>query len=149
MPQKKEALKEIRTNLLTRGLSLAKASLKASGIAAQQWLNPDKGNRPAWLGQVEALIEQIGELKGTAMKVGQTLSMYGEHLLPKEVNEHLKKLQQNSPPLHWDAIRPLLLSELGEERLSELEVEETPVASASIGQVHRARDSRDRRSDRP
>jgi predicted unusual protein kinase regulating ubiquinone biosynthesis (AarF/ABC1/UbiB family) len=139
MPQKKEALKEIRATLLTRGLSLAKASLKASGLAASQWLNP---KRSTWLAQIEVLIHQLGELKGTAMKVGQTLSMYGEHLLPKEVNEILKSLQQNSPPLAWSAVEPVLRQELS-TRFGELEIEHTPVAAASIGQVHRAR----RRSD--
>lgn len=134
MPQKKETLRQIRTGLLTRGLSLAKASFQASRMAAKGLLS----DSPVWLGQVEGLIRELGQLKGTAMKVGQTLSMYGEHLLPKEVNDLLKTLQQNSPPLHWDAIRPILERELG-PRLAELEVESEPVASASIGQVHRAR----------
>lgn len=135
MPQKKEALKQIRTGLLSRGLSLAKASFKASRMAAQGMLT----DRPVWLAQVESLIGELGQLKGTAMKVGQTLSMYGEHLLPKEVNEILKTLQQNSPPLAWSAIEPILRRELGREKMDELEVETEPVASASIGQVHRAR----------
>ncbi|MBX3023147.1 MAG: AarF/ABC1/UbiB kinase family protein [Bdellovibrionales bacterium] len=135
MPQKKEALRQIRTGILSRGLSLAKASIKASRMAAQGILT----DRPIWLGQVESLIAELGQLKGTAMKVGQTLSMYGEHLLPKEVNELLKTLQSNSPPLHWDAILPILEKQLGADKLSELEIEPTPVASASIGQVHRAR----------
>lgn len=103
---------------------------------AAQGLMSDK---PIWLGQVESLIGELGALKGTAMKVGQTLSTYGEHLLPKEVNEILKTLQQKSPPLHWDAIKPILAAELGPERLAELDVEPEPVAAASIGQVHRAR----------
>jgi predicted unusual protein kinase regulating ubiquinone biosynthesis (AarF/ABC1/UbiB family) len=135
MPQKKEALKQIRTGLLSRGFSLAKASLKAGRMAAQGIMS----DKPVWLAQVEALIGELGQLKGTAMKVGQTLSMYGEHLLPKEVNDLLKTLQQNSPPLHWDAIYPIILHELGEERVAELEIDHEPVASASIGQVHRAR----------
>ncbi len=137
MPQKKE-LKEIRTSLLSRGLSLAKASLKAGRLTATQMLT--KGESGAgWLHQVEFLIHEIGQLKGTAMKVGQTLSMYGEHLLPPELNDLIKKLQQDSPPLAWAAIEKVLLDELGEDGLAALEVEHQSVASASIGQVHRAR----------
>jgi len=138
MPQKKDGLKDIRTNLLTRGFALAKAGLKAGGLGVSQWMNNDP-TKPAWLGKVEYLVEELGQLKGTAMKVGQTLSMYGEHLLPKEVNDMLKKLQQDSPPLQWEAIEKALEKELGAQLLSELEIEKTPMASASIGQVHRAR----------
>ena len=141
MPQKKETLKSIRTNLLTRGFSLAKASIKAGSLAANQWLHTseDGGGGKAWLGQVEALVSQLGELKGTAMKVGQTLSMYGEHLLPKEANDVLKKLQQNSVPLAWEAVYPVVLEELGAEKVGELDIDPVALASASIGQVHKAR----------
>ena len=139
MAQKKEALKEIRTNLLTRGFSLARASLKVGGLAANSLLANKQSGDQAWLKKVEFLVKELGQLKGTAMKVGQTLSMYGEHLLPKEVNDLLKTLQQNSPPLAWRAIEAVLLKELGAERLGELEVEPDPVGAASIGQVHRAR----------
>jgi predicted unusual protein kinase regulating ubiquinone biosynthesis (AarF/ABC1/UbiB family) len=141
MAQKKETLNEIRTSMLSRGLSLARASIRAGSVAANQWLN-DKGDgtqAPIWMAQVEAVIRELGQLKGTAMKVGQTLSMYGEHLLPKEVNDVLKTLQQNSQALAWPAIKAIIEKELGAERFAELEIEETALASASIGQVHRAR----------
>ena len=139
MAQKKEALKEIRTNLLTRGFSLARASLKVGGLAANSLFSTKETADKAWLGKVEFLVKELGQLKGTAMKVGQTLSMYGEHLLPKEVNDLLKTLQQNSPALAWPGIEAVLIKELGAERLAELEIEPDPVGAASIGQVHRAR----------
>lgn len=119
---------------------MAKASLKAGSLAAGQWLGTtDNTQNPLWLAKVDLLIQELGKLKGTAMKVGQTLSIYGEHLLPKEVNELLKTLQQNSPPLAWDKIEEVLLRELGKEKLALLEIEHEAVAAASIGQVHRAR----------
>lgn len=139
MPQKKDKMKDIRTNLLTRGFALAKAGIRAGGLG----LSGLKGNmdpsQPAWLEKVEYLIKELGQLKGSAMKVGQTLSMYGEHLLPKEVNDLLKTLQQDSPALEWDAIRNVLKKELGENLLQELEFEEEAMACASIGQVHKAK----------
>ncbi|MGZ3723026.1 MAG: ABC1 kinase family protein [Bdellovibrionales bacterium] len=122
MPQKKEPIKNLRTSLLSRGFSLAKAGLMAGRSK-----------------QLEYLVAELGQLKGTAMKVGQTLSMYGEHLLPKEVTDMLKTLQQNSTPLSWDPIRQVLSEDLGEEKLALLEIDETAVGSASIGQVHAAR----------
>src|SRR6476620_7200378 len=106
MPQKKDSLKQIRSTLLSRGLRLAKAGIKAGGLTASQWLNSE--NSTAWHGRLEGLIDELGALKGTAMKVGQTLSMYGEHLLPKEVNDKLKVLQQNSQALSWEAMVEVL-----------------------------------------
>lgn len=138
MPQKKDKLKDIRTNLLTRGFALAKAGIRAGGLGISGFKGGDPSS-PAWLGKVEYLIKELGQLKGSAMKVGQTLSMYGEHLLPKEVNDLLKTLQQDSPALEWAAIRKVLVKELGEEMLKELEFDEEALACASIGQVHKAR----------
>lgn len=135
MAQKKEPLNDIRTNLITRGFSIAKASLKAGSLI---W-NKTPGGSPRWLAQAETLIHELGSLKGTAVKVGQTLSMYGEHLLPKEVNDLLKKLQQDAPALAWDSIEKVLRAELGPDKLNQLEVEREAIAAASIGQVHRAR----------
>ncbi|HMN68976.1 MAG TPA: AarF/ABC1/UbiB kinase family protein [Bdellovibrionales bacterium] len=128
MPQKKAPLQDIRASLLTRGFALAKAGIRAGRMAAQ-----------GSTAQIEFLVKELGQLKGTAMKVGQTLSMYGEHLLPPEANAVLKKLQSESPPLAWPAIEQQLLAELGDEKLSRLEIEKEPMAAASIGQVHGAR----------
>lgn len=122
MPQKKQGLKDIRTSLLSRGFALAKAAVHARR-----------------LNQIEPLIQELGKLKGSAMKVGQILSLYGEHFWPKEITDLLKILQQNSAALEWSAIETVLSEELGSEKLLQLEVDEIPLASASIGQVHRAR----------
>lgn len=128
MPQKKDSSSGLSTNLFTRGLSLAKASLRAGRFAAG-----------GGLANVEVLVKELGRLKGSAMKVGQTLSLYGESLFPKEVNDILKNLQTQAQPLSWSAMRAALLNELGEERVAELDIEQTPVAAASIGQVYRAK----------
>ncbi len=117
---------------------MAKASLKAGLLTRSQYKTGDQQNQPQWLKQMDLLIDEIGRLKGSAMKVGQALSIYGEHLLPKEINDRLKRLQQDSPPLAWPAIEAVMLQELGQDRLNELEVEHEPTAAASIGQVHRA-----------
>jgi len=82
---------------------------------------------------------EIGELKGSLMKAGQMLSMYGEHFFPEEVNQFLRTLQQDSVPLEWAAIEKILIQELGPEKMLELEIETESLASASLGQVHRAR----------
>jgi len=78
----------------------------------------------------EELAAQLGELKGIAMKAGQILS-YLDTELPEEAKRLLAVLQVSSQPTPFDeiaaAVPPALLATL----------ERAPVATASIGQVHR------------
>ena len=101
--------------------------------------------RSLLMGQVEVLTRELGQLKGSLMKVGQMLSMYGEHFLPPEANQLLKSLQSQSPPLEWSAIEKLIRKQLGPEKMAELEINPESLASASLGQVHRARRKKDGR----
>ncbi|HEY3995263.1 MAG TPA: AarF/UbiB family protein [Mycobacterium sp.] len=88
------------------------------------------------------LFTVLGELKGGAMKVGQALSVL-EAAIPDEYGEPyreaLTKLQKDAPPLPANKVHRVLDAQLGtkwRERFSSFD--DTPVASASIGQVHKA-----------
>jgi predicted unusual protein kinase regulating ubiquinone biosynthesis (AarF/ABC1/UbiB family) len=88
------------------------------------------------------LFTVLGELKGGAMKVGQALSVM-EAAIPEEFGEPyreaLTKLQKDAPPLPAAKVHRVLDAQLGtkwRQRFSEFN--DTPVASASIGQVHKA-----------
>lgn len=89
--------------------------------------------------QMATLSKELGELKGSVMKAGQMLSMYGEYFLPPEANQFLRELQNQTPALEWKAIEKALLTELGQKKLDTLEIEQDPIGTASLGQVHRAR----------
>lgn len=142
-----KSLKRIKSSMLSRTLSLAKLTLHAGASVAQHGVSSalkGKGakeeNWKALLRNQASLISsELGELKGSLMKAGQMLSMYGEHFLPAEANELLRSLQSDSPPLSWAAIEPTLKKNLSPEKLAELEIEKEALASASMGQVHRAR----------
>lgn len=137
----------IKSSVFSRSLSLAKLTLQAGASLAQHGVTSALKSKDAkeenWkqLLQNQALniSAELGELKGSLMKAGQMLSMYGEHFLPPEANEFLKSLQHDSPPLSWEAIEPTLKKNLPAEKLAELEIEKEALASASMGQVHRAR----------
>jgi aarF domain-containing kinase len=88
--------------------------------------------------QARAIVESLGQLKGAAMKAGQLLSMELRDVLPPEVIEVLSRLQAAGATVAFEAIDAVLLEELGPSRRAELEVVPRPLASASIGQVHRA-----------
>jgi aarF domain-containing kinase len=88
--------------------------------------------------QAHAIVQSLGQLKGAAMKAGQFLSMELRDVLPPEVIEVLGALQDAGSTVSWDEIESILRDELGAEKLAMLDVDRAPLASASIGQVHRA-----------
>lgn len=144
---KKKEIKQIRTGAFSRGFSIAKlgmqAGAKAAGYAVGNVMASEAAQalrkKAYMLEQVALLSRQLGELKGSLMKAGQMLSVYGEHFLPPEANLVLKTLQSSSPPVEWGEMKKVLTRQLGKERLDQLEIEEESIGSASLGQVHRAR----------
>ncbi len=75
---------------------------------------------------------------GVLIKVGQFLSARLD-VLPPEVTTELANLQDEVPPEDFDAIRRLAEAELGAPLARRyLAFETTPMAAASLGQVHRA-----------
>lgn len=79
------------------------------------------------------------DLGGLMIKVGQYLSSRLD-VLPPEITRELAGLQDEVPPVPFDAIRRLAEGELGVplER-AYAEFDPTPLAAASLGQAHRAR----------
>ncbi|HYQ27555.1 MAG TPA: AarF/ABC1/UbiB kinase family protein, partial [Polyangiaceae bacterium] len=91
----------------------------------------------------ERAAEVLGTLRGVAAKVGQMAS-YVDGVVPEAQREAyeaaLRKLRDQAPTSSSAEIRALVERELGAS-IAELfqNWEDEPIASASIGQVHRAR----------
>ncbi|WP_394771422.1 ABC1 kinase family protein [Lacisediminihabitans sp.] len=79
------------------------------------------------------------ELGGLMIKVGQFMSSRLD-VLPPEITKELEGLQDEVPAVPFPAIRALAEAELGVtlERAFSY-IDPTPLAAASLGQVHRAR----------
>ena len=81
--------------------------------------------------------DQLAQLRGAAMKVGQLLSMDAGELLPPELADILSRLRADAIPMPMSQVVAALNANWGEgwdrhfERFSF-----TPMAAASIGQVH-------------
>lgn len=83
--------------------------------------------------------ETLGELRGAAMKMGQLASQYAE-LLPPALGDQLRKLQRSAEPLPYADIKAVLDAAWTKAQWAQLaHIEPVALASASIGQVHRAR----------
>jgi ubiquinone biosynthesis protein len=86
----------------------------------------------------KALREMLDELGPTFVKFGQLLSTRPD-ILPPDIISELRSLQDDVRPFSLEEVEQVIHDELGLslERLF-LEFEPTPIAAASIGQVHRA-----------
>ena len=87
----------------------------------------------------ESIARELGEMKGAAMKIGQTLSFLDVGLLPEGYRSALSILQADAPPMPLDAVVEVVTAELGappEELFDWFSPQ--PMAAASIGQVHAA-----------
>jgi predicted unusual protein kinase regulating ubiquinone biosynthesis (AarF/ABC1/UbiB family) len=86
----------------------------------------------------ESITEALGNMKGAMMKLGQMAS-YLDQGMPEHVREALAELQTNAPPMSAELAADVVQRELGgpPEDVFE-EWDPVPIASASIGQVHRA-----------
>jgi predicted unusual protein kinase regulating ubiquinone biosynthesis (AarF/ABC1/UbiB family) len=90
----------------------------------------------------QQLVDMLGEMKGAAMKLGQLASFY-EFAAPSEYlatyRDALTMLQNSAPPMDPRASKEVIEEEFGRPVDEVFPVfQEDPVASASIGQVHRA-----------
>jgi ubiquinone biosynthesis protein len=80
----------------------------------------------------------LEELGTTFIKLGQILSTRAD-LLPPEYLAELTKLQDSAPPVPFEAIQQVLVSELGQPIETVFyEFDPKPLAAASIGQAHAA-----------
>ncbi len=151
--EKKPTLKNIKTGNFERQLSLASAGIIAGTRAASHlWLNAltkkDKRlerRKKMIAEQAKYLADELGKLKGSAVKIGQIMALYGEHVLPEEITHALRQLEEQTIAVDWPVMEAVVLEELGQEQRDQLEIDTEALAAASLGQVHRARRKSDGR----
>ena len=109
--------------------------LQRTGLASLASGKKSEANEPGFAPRVRLVLEELGP---TFVKLGQLLSTRPD-LLPAEMIEELRKLQDDVPPLPFEEMKVAIEAELGAP-ISELfsSFDERPLASASIGQVYRA-----------
>ena len=133
------------TKALGRSLSVSMAGLRAGGAlavdsAVSRVMGRSNEDPQSEFARREAqrFAAELGRLKGTYVKIGQMLALFGEHFLPPVLVEALRHLSDQTEPLHWDALESFVRDSLG-TRFDELEVDPEAIAAASLAQVHLAR----------
>lgn len=82
--------------------------------------------------------KRILQLGPTMIKVGQLASTRAD-LFPSEIVEELRLLQDRVPAFSWETARTVLETEYGKDVNEVFQyLDKTPIAAASLGQVHRA-----------
>ncbi len=85
------------------------------------------------------LTKELSKMRGAAMKMGQMLSMEGGDILPKELADILARLRQDAMWMPAAQLDEAMENAYGEDWQDIwYGFNFTPVAAASIGQVHRA-----------
>lgn len=144
---KKPSLSSLKTRPLERNIALTKLGFGAgTKIVAHSIMNIFRGevertdaNREFYRKQAQVLADELGQLKGSVMKAGQMMSLFGQYFLPEEAVDVLASLQDDTPPVDWRVVAPALEAGIGRKRMLELEIDPEPIAAASLGQAHRAR----------
>lgn len=139
-------MRRIRGSSFSRQFHLANAGIKAGlGWAAARagtWSIVESSEREAAREKIAAehaqqWVKEVGELKGSVVKLGQILATYGDYCLPKSLALALHSLEAETEALEWSAIA-LAISDALDGNAAELDISHQALAAASLSQVHRA-----------
>ncbi len=149
MPEEERPTSPIPTGWAQRGARLAgqtgRSAARFFGTRVKAFADPERAG--AFLDEFHTqtanqVVQMLGEMKGAAMKLGQLASFYefgapGEYVATYQ--DALTMLQNSAPPMDPEASKQVIASEFGRP-VDEVfgEFDDEAVASASIGQVHRA-----------
>ena len=134
----------LSSKAIPRGLSASLAGLRAGGAlavdsAVQRVIGRKSSDGDSEFARREArrFVAELGKLKGTYIKIGQMMALFGEHFLPPALAEAMHDLGDQTEPLHWDALESSVRASLG-ARFDELDIDPEAIAAASLAQVHLA-----------
>jgi len=141
----KSDTKAIPTGRLHRFAKVVKmAGGVAGGMLAEGGRQVRAGNRPRARDMLltpanaRRVADQLADMRGAAMKMGQMLSMDTGDMLPRELADILARLRSNARGMPIEQLQQSMTDAYGDDWESLFYgFDYTPIAAASIGQVHR------------
>jgi predicted unusual protein kinase regulating ubiquinone biosynthesis (AarF/ABC1/UbiB family) len=141
----KSDTRAIPTGRLSRFTKVVKmAGGVAGGMLAEGGRQIRAGNRPRARemlltpANAKRVADQLADMRGAAMKMGQILSMDTGDLLPKELTDILARLRSDARGMPIEQLQQSMTEAYGDDWQSIFYgFDFTPIAAASIGQVHR------------
>jgi len=133
----------VPTHAVTRavhfgGLGLGLAAGAASAAVRRAVGGSDGSSLLTTEANVDRLASTLCRLRGAALKVGQMLSFNDADVLPPALRMAMERVRDGADWMPARQLEETMRSELGDGWRSELATfEDVPIASASIGQVHR------------
>jgi predicted unusual protein kinase regulating ubiquinone biosynthesis (AarF/ABC1/UbiB family) len=143
--QKKTDTASIPKGRLSRFGKLSSLAGRVAGnILAEGVSELAKGNRPKIKdllltpGNAMRVADQLAQMRGAAMKVGQMISMDAGDMLPAELADLLARLRSDAKSMPEKELIALLESQWGQNWNKKfIQFPLQPIAAASIGQVHK------------
>ena len=141
-----KSVNKVPTSKLKRsaiaGIAVTRLGLKHASYKARRALtknsNKDLPQQQHQEQMGELIFAVLSQLRGTAIKISQQLSMEAE-ILPKTIRDKLQSACHKVPPINKALVRKQIVQELGDVPAKLFkEFDSTAFSAASLGQVHRA-----------
>lgn len=135
-------LDRIPTSKVQRAAKFVKTGVKVGGNYIKHYskkvLNPELSKEELHDANAKDIYESLSELKGSALKVAQMMSM-DKNLLPTAYQDKFAMAQYSAPPLSYPLVVKTFRQYFGKGPLEIFETfTQSAVNAASIGQVHLA-----------
>ena len=144
-PKDEDDTKAVPTGRISRFARVAKlAGGVAGGMLAEGTRQWRAGNRPRRRDLImtpanaRRVTNQLADMRGAAMKLGQILSMDTGDMLPRELADILARLRSDASAMPVEQLQQTMTEAYGEDWVSLFyDFDFKPLAAASIGQVHK------------